>query len=307
MVGILDLENFNGGQADLAKDIAKVGIVDSPLYSEIPKGIPERMAERWKGHNWKYRIMPTGGVNPGFLGGSAPAEAQSYNYDSSLNHYEIFKHSYGVDGSMEDAENIEGSSEFQEQKALTYIEHRLTIEKSLFKPGQAPVQENKGTSTAGKLGSLDHWCGVENTLDMTAAGVAINDNYLRQFVKFGGTRGVPTTHIYVNDLVRDQIDEIFKDQIRRSPGSEKALVMPHYTVIKNLPYTPLLKIIYSNVVPQGEVFGVNMESLKFVYQRLTKDKPWNDGDDAVKSQVITEATLRVNNPWGVSKITGIAV
>jgi hypothetical protein len=303
MIGVLDLKSFNGGEADLAKAIAQVGVSDTPLFSAIPKGVPSRTAERWKGHGWKYEVLPVGDDNPGYLGGSAPAEAKSWDYQNSLNHYEIIKHSYGIDGSLEDAQNTEGKNELARQKTLCYMNHRLTIEKGLFKAGQAPVQEDKANDVKGKFGSLDHWCGIENTLDIASAE-GINDIHLRNFMKFGGTQGVPLTHIYVNDLVKDQLDDLFKSQVRRGSG-EKVLEFTNYTEIKNLAYSPNLKIVYTNKVPQGEVFGVNMQSLKLVFQRLTKDKPWNDGDDAVKSQVISELTLRINNPFGVCKIKGI--
>lgn len=305
MVGILDIENFKGGNVDLAKAIAQVGVSDTPLFHAIAKGTPEKSGERWDGHNWRYEILPTGDDNPGFLGGSAAATAQSWDYQSSKNYYEIFKHSYGVEGSMEDTQNTAEKNELARQKMLCYMNHRLTIEKSFFKAGQAPVQENKGTSTKAKMGSLDHWCTVENTLDVASAG-GINDIHLRNFMKFGGLNGVPLTHIYVNDKVKDQIDDLFKDQIRRGAG-EKVMEYTNYTEIKNLAYSPNLKIVYTNKVPQGEVFGVNMASLKFVYQRLTRDKPWENGDDAIQSQVITEATLRVNNPFGVAKVKGISI
>lgn len=303
MIGILDLGRFNGGQADLALEIAKVGVSDTPLFNAISKGMPSKMGQRADGHTWRYELLPTGDDNPGYLGGSAPASAKSWDYRSSLNHYEIFKHTYGIDGSLEDAQNTEGKSELARQKALCYMNHRLTIEKSFFKANQAPVQEDKENSVKGKMGSLDHWCALENTLDLGGAN-SINDIHLRNFMKFGGMQGVPLTHIYVNDLVKDQLDDLFKDQIRRM-GGEKVLEFTNYTEIRNLAYSSNLKIVYTNKVPQGEVFGVNMPSLKFVYQRLTKDKPWENGDDAIKSQVITEATLRVNNPFGVCKIKGI--
>lgn len=305
MTGLLSLENFTGGNVDLAKKIAQSGVVDTPFFATVPKFVPEKAAQRWQGHKWLYENMPTGSTPEGFLGGSAAADAVSYGYEDATNHYQIFKDTYGVDGSMEDAENIEGTKEFKRQGTLAKINHRMTIENSIFLPGQAPVQENKGTSTKGRMGSLDHWCGVENTLDLLGAN-AMNDDRLRTFLKFGALNGVPMTHIFVNDKVRDQIDDIFKSQIRKS-GDDKVLVMPHYSEIKNMAYAPSLKIVLSTKVPQGEMFGVHMPQIGLVYQRLTKDKPWTDGDDAVKSQIISELTLRINSPFAVAKVAGVQV
>jgi hypothetical protein len=304
MTGVIDLANWNGGNVDLAQKIAKVGVTDTPLFSAIPKGVPSTKGERFKGHQWKYEEMPTGDNASGFLGGSAPADAKHWGYSQSENHYQIFKDTYGIEGSMEDAQNVEGKNELARQKAMAYMNHRLTIEKSLFASGQAPVQEDKATSRAGRMGSLDHWCVAENTLDLAGAGM--NDVFLRNFMKFGGTRGVPLTHIYMNDLVKDQLDDLFKAQVRRGSG-EKVLEFTNYTEIKNLAYSPNLKIVYTDKVPQGEIFGVNMQSLKLVYQRLSKDYDLGRNKDAVEKEVITELTLRVNNPFGVSKVKNIGV
>ena len=305
MVGIVGLDSWKGGDVDLAQKIASVGVTDTPLFSAMYKGVPSKKGQRFEGHAWKYEEMPTGRDNSGFLGGSAPAGAVNWGYEESKNHYEIFKDTFGIEGSMEDAQNTEGKDELARQKAMAFMEHRLTIEKSLFKAGQAPVQENKGTSTVGKMGSLDHWCTVENTLDLLGAN-AMNDIYLRNFMKFGGTKNVPLTHIYVNDLVKDQLDDMFKASVRRGSG-EKVLEFTNYTEIKNLAYSPNLKIVYTDKVAQGEIFGVNMPSIGLIYQRLTKVYKQGRSKDAYEEEVITEATLRVNNPFGVSKVTGIQI
>jgi len=303
MDGILDLENFNGGDVDLSKKIAKVGLTDTPFFHDVPKGVPTKTAERWKGHDWKYQLMPTGDDPDGHLGGSAPAGAKSWDYQNSKNHYQIFKDTYGVEGSLEDAKNIEGTTEFQNQKSLSLINHGMTIENGIFKEGQAPIQEDKSTNTAGKMGSLDHWCGVHNTLDLGGTN-SLNDDFLRQFLKFGALKGVPFTHIYVNDQVRDQIDDIFKSQIRKS-GDDRVLVMPHYTQIKNMAYAPSLKIRLSTKVAQGEIYGASMAHMKLVYQRLSKIYKLARLKDAVEEEVISELTLRINNPHAVAKAKGI--
>jgi hypothetical protein len=189
MTGLLQLDNWSGNEADLSKKIAQVGKTDSPLFSAIPKGVPVKSADRFAGHSWKYETMPTGdGSLDGFEGGSAPEATKYYDYDTSMNHYQIFKDTYGIEGSMEDAQNIAGKQELARQKAMAYMNHRMTIEKALFKTGQAPVKENKGTTTPAQFGSLDHWCTVDNTHPM---GGAITEAGLREFMKIGGMNGVP--------------------------------------------------------------------------------------------------------------------
>jgi len=305
MQGLVNLKSWGGGQDDLYEKIAKLGAVDTPFFSAINKYMPSRKAERWKGHSWRYEDMPTGKSSAGFLGGSAPAEAESWGYSNSLNHYEIFKDTYGIEGSMEDAQNVEGKAELARQKTMAAINHRLTIERSLFALDQAPVQEDKANDVAGRMGSLDHWCVTENTID--ADDNIMSDTLLRNFAKIGGTdKGMPVTHIYVNDLVKDQIDDLFKAQVRRGAGG-KVVEFPNYTEVKNLAYSPNIKIVYSRFVEQGLMFGVNMPSLAFVYQRLTKDEELGRVKDAVEKEIITEATLRVNNPFAVCKMENIKV
>ena len=69
MQGVVSLENWQGGDVDLARKIAKVGVVDTPLFSAIAKGVPSRKGQRFEGHSWKYENMPTGKANSGCLGG----------------------------------------------------------------------------------------------------------------------------------------------------------------------------------------------------------------------------------------------
>lgn len=305
MEGLLSIDNYSGSEIDLSKKIAAVGMTDTPLFSEISKYVPSRKAKRFEGHQWQYETMPTGDNPTGHMGGSEPAAAKSYGYSESKNHYQIIKDTYGVEGSVEYAQNAEGKEELKRQRAMAYINHGMTIENALFLANQAPVQENKGTSTAGRMGSLDHYCGVETTLELPA-DTSMNDDYLREFLKFGALKGVPMTHMYVNDKVRDQIDDIFKSQIRKS-GDDRVLVMPHYSEIRNMAYAPKLKIVLSTKVPQGEIIGVNMPSLALVYQRLTEDYDIARTKDAVEKEVISELTLRVNSPYGVSKAKNIKV
>jgi hypothetical protein len=113
-------------------------------------------------------------------------------------------------------------------------------------------------------------------------------------------------HIYVNDKVKDQLDDLFADTIRRTSG-EKVMTFTNYTEVKNLAYSPSLKIVYSRFVPQGVIYGVNMPSIALVYHRLSKDYELARVKDAVEREIITETTLRVNNPYGVGKMTGITV
>ena len=304
--GLVGLGSLGGGEADLSRKIAKVGIVDTPLYSAIPKYVPKKSADREFGHAWKYEEMPTGRKNSGFHAGSEPADPKSWGYEKSLNHYEIFKDTYGVEGSMEDAENIAGSDEFARQKAMAFMEHRMTIENSLFDDTQAPIAPDKENGIVGKTAGLYHWCGVHNTLDLTVDNVQLNDVYLRNFLKFGGLNGVPTTHMYVNDLVKDQVDDLFKDQIRRTPGAT-IMKYANYTEIHNLAYCPRLKIVWTHKMKQGDILGANMPSLALVYQRLSKKYPLGRVKDAVSEEVISELTCRVNNNHGVSLLKGLKI
>lgn len=307
MEGILNTSNFTGGQADLTNYIAKLGWNDTPLFSMIQKAVPAKTAKSYLGHAWQYETAPDGDDTNEHKEGSVPAAATTEVLGDSLNHYQIIKHTYGVTGSAEDLTRRDGELELSRQGALKAIAHRKTIEKQLFK-GTAPVQrvgiEGDVGSVAGKMGGLGHWCTVNNTVTVTAT--AFSMKLLKEMFKMSFLNGVPMTHIFMNDFQKDALDDILDSKTRTGQGV-KSLDANNIEFIKNIVYAPNVKVILSPYVAQGDIYGVSMPNLALVYQRLTKAYELSRTSDAVKKELISELTLRVNNPYGVTKLTGLTV
>ncbi len=301
MNGLLFLENMEGGQIDLVKKIAKVGYNDTPLFSMIQKAVPSNRTKPYEGHTWQYEEADDGDDINAYPEGSAPATAVSNILGVSKNHYQIIKHTYGVTGSTEYAETSEGQKELQRQGVLRAKVHRKTIEKALFK-AQAPVQ--RAGATVGRMGGLLHWATVQNTID--AAGANIQMQMLRELLKIGWSKGVPTTHIFVNDKQKDKLDDLLETKVRVGAGG-KILQFTNYTEMKNMPYVDRVKIILSPYVEDNDLIALNLNSLALVYHRLTHTKDIPTGDDVVSKQLISELTLRVNNPYAVTRLQNLGV
>ncbi len=301
MDGILNIENMAGGEADLVKKIAKVGFNQTPLFSMIQKAVPLKKSKPIMGHSWQYEVADDGDDNNAFQEGSNPAGAKSNVLGVSSNHYQIIKHTYGISGSAEDAQTTEGQSELKRQGALRTIVHRKTIEKALFK-NQAPVQRDVSGSVVGKMGGLLHWASAEVTED--AGGNTLTMAKLRDMLKIGYKKGVPVTHIFCSDIQKDILDDLLDTRVRTGLGGN-VLKFTNYTEIKNLSYAPNVKIILSPYISDTQIIGVNMPSLALVYQRLTKSYDLARTRDVFEKELISELTLRVNNPYAVSLLDNL--
>ena len=305
MNGLLFIESMNGGQADLVKKIAKVGFTQTPLFSMIQKAVPTSRTKPIMGHNWQYEEMDEGDDDNSHNEGSVPAEATSNILGTSGNHYQIIKDTYAVTGSAEQAQTTEGQTELKRQGAIKLVKQRKTIEKLLFSD-QAPVQRNEKATTpiAGKAGGLKHWATAEVTID--AGGATLTMAKLRDMCKVGWKKGVPITHIFCADIQKDILDDLLDSKVRVGQGGN-VLKFAHYTEIKNLSYAPNVKIILTPYLANNQLVGVNMPSLALVYERLTKAYDLARTRDAVEKELITELTLRVNNPYGVSLLDDLGV
>ena len=305
MDGIVYVDRMGGGQADLVKSIAKVGFNETPLFSMIQKAVPISTSKPIMGHSWQYETMDDGDDNNAHNEGSAPAGAKSNVLGTSTNHYQIIKDTYGVTGSVENAKTTEGQLELKRQGVIALKRHRKTLEKALFK-NQDPVQRDNGSDpvVAGKMGGLLHWATAENTVD--GGGNALTMAKLREMIKIGWSKGMPITHIFVSDIQKDILDDLLDAKVRIGQGGN-VIKYANYTEIKNLSYAPNVKIILSPYVANNQVVGINMPSLALVYQRLTKAYDIPSGDDVVQKQIISELTLRVNNPYAVGLLDNLGV
>lgn len=298
MEGLIFLKDLQAGRADLAANIAKLGYHDTPLFNMIQKAVPEKTAKGAFGHEWFYEDGVDGDASNAHLEGSAPATATHGTLGQSKNHYQIIKHTYGITGSMEGKSDIEGQEELIKEGTRKAKQHRKTIEIALL-GAQAPVQRD--TAVIGKMGGLKHWCTVNNTVDI---GGDLTIQMLREMFKIGYYQSVSTTHIFVSDTQKDRLDDIFAEKNRGVFG-QTILQDTNYTQLDNFAYAPKVKVILTPYINDDEIIGVNAGSLALVYQRLTKAYDLARTADTVQKELISELTLRVNNPYGVTRISGL--
>ncbi|NOQ32446.1 MAG: hypothetical protein GQ570_15160 [Helicobacteraceae bacterium] len=302
MIGINSVENFIGGDADLVKAISKLGYNDTPFFNAVMKATPAKSAESWKGHAWRYETSPDGDDSNAHVEGSAPAAATSSDLSSSLNHFQIIKHTYGVTGSMEDKERSDGTSELTNEGARSSIAHRKTIEKAIFGT-QAPVQGVKSTSTAGVMGGLQNWLTVDNTLDLAGD---LSMSLIRELLKLSYLNGQTCTHLYMGDKQKDALDDLLSAKVNVNVGAT-TLEGTNYMTLKNMVYAQNVKVVLSPFVASDEILSVNHADLALVYQRLSKTEEIARTKDAIEKELISELTLRVNNPFTVGKLSGLSV
>jgi len=299
--GLIFLEDLGAGQADLAMRIAKLGYYDTPLFNMIQKATPDKKTKSAFGHQWYYEDGIDADDDNAHIEGSDPATPTHGTLGESKNHYQIIKHTYGITGSMEDKTDLEGSDELKNEGVRKAKQHRKTIEKILFNAG-APVQRVKN-SVAGKAAGLRHWCTVQNTVDI---GGDLSIQMLREMFKIGYYQSMPTTHIFLGDKQKDALDDIMADKNRGILG-QTILKDTNYTQLDNFAYAPKVKVILTPYVDEDEIIGVNLPSLALVYQRLTKTYDIARTKDAIEKELISELTLRVNNPFGVTRISDLNV
>jgi len=297
MDGLIFLEDLKAGSTDLATKIAKLGYYDTPLFNMIQKAMPDKKTKSAFGHEWYYEDGIDADVSNAHIEGSNPATPTHGTLGQSKNHYQIIKHTYGITGSMEDKTDIEGSNELKNEGARKAKQHRKTIEKILFGK-DAPIQRNKDIS-AGKMAGLRHWCTIQNTVD---TGGDLSIQMLRDMFKMGYYQSMPTTHIFLGDKQKDRLDDIMADKHRGSLG-QTILQDTNYTQLDNFAYAPKVKVILTPYVDEDEIIGINAPSLALVYQRLTKSYDIARTKDAIEKELISELTLRVNNPYAVTRIS----
>lgn len=299
MDGIIFTNSFQGGEADLTNHIASMGMHDAPFYGLIPKAVPSKKAKASLGHTWEYETPVTAGSIDGFDEGSAPAEATVEVLGESKNHYQIFKETYGETGSAEGSERRDGQKSLNVEGTKKSIKQRLSIEKAMF-VNAAPVKRvNTGTKVKGKLGGLPHWHTAENSFD--AVNEELSIKLLREYFKLHYKKGIGLTHIFVSDIQKDRIDDIYST-LTRVGGGQVAYEAHNIMTLKNFAYAPDVKVVMSEYVPDGDIFGVQMDNLALVHQRLMKTYELGRIDDAVKKEIITELTLRVNHPFATGKL-----
>lgn len=304
MDGIIFLDDVQTPHKDLVLKMAKIGKTDTPFYALINKGVPDKKGKAIDGHGWWYETRATGSDDNAHVEGGSTANHVERSLGESKNHYQIIKHIFGVTGSAKGKEDIEGKEEFEVAGVTSMDDHLLTIERILLSDA-APVQRNNASTpkVPGKLGGIRHWLTIENSVP--AAGAALSKALLRDMFKIGWKQGVETQYVFMNDTQKDALDNIDIES-NNSIYGKKDLRVNDYQTLKNFTYAKDVQVILTPHLPQNMILGVNADSVALVHQRLTEIETLGKSGDSLEKTIITELTLRVNNPYGVTAITGLA-
>lgn len=304
MDGIILLDNQITPEKDMINEMAQMGRIETPLYSIIQKATPSSRGKAIDGHQWWYESRPEGSDANAHIEGGNTGNSVSRTIGESKNHYQIVKSAYGISGSMEGKIDIENKDELARLGTIALEDHTKSLEKILMS-NQAPLQRvnTTGSEVAGKMGGIGHWMTAENT--NTSSG-NLSRQLLRELFKFGYKNGVPCTHIFLSDTQKDRLDDLDLEYMRGVIGGDK-LKVNDYMTLENFAYAPNVKVVLSPYVAEDEIIAINADSLALVHQRLTK--PYEKGrmSDAIEKEIITEATLRVNNPFAVAKLSGLTI
>lgn len=304
LAGLMSTQDAFGHAADLFNDIKRVGWGSTPFFSSLSAKAPTAKTKSFFGHEWLYEEIPDGDANNAHIEGDAPAPLSVESMGSLKNHYQIFKDSYGVSGSEDEAERVDGTKELMQQFALKSIKHRKSIEMALL-GSQAPVQRvNTGVKVAGRLGGIKHFLSAAN--DFNAAGANLTYPILREILKPGFMHDLPVKVLMMNDTQKDALDDILWSKTMVNAFNPQT-IENNITLIKQTAYGNDIKVIFSPFLAADEIIAYNPEYINPVVYRPTRKKPIPDGDDAMKEQIITELTLRVSHPFAVCRLKGLAV
>ena len=303
MDGIVYLEDINTPDADIVKEMETVGKVDTPFYHLAKKAVPKDTAKPIDGHGWWYELRPKGTGKNKHIEGGTTTNKTNRNIGKSLNHYQIVKHEYGVTGSSKNKKDINGTNEFEALGTTTMEEHMLDIEiicLSDNEPVQRVNNDDESLSVPGEMAGIRHWLVLENTIQ--GGGAPLSKQLLRDMFKIGWREGVECKYAFMNDSQKDKLDNLDKDSNNGIYGKND-LRDNNYQTIKNFSYAKEpVKVIITPHLPQNMILGVNFDCVALVHERLTEiEKLGKIGDKDIKT-IISELTMRVNNPYAVCAI-----
>jgi len=300
---ITSLEAY-GHEIDLYNDIKNVGWAETPFMSSLKDMAPSARTNPSFGHKWMFMDIPDGAANA-HLEGSASATPEKFLLGDATNHYQIFKNTFGVTGSEDAATGIDNKKELARQMDMTRIKHAKSIEMALV-GAVAPVQ--RGAAVAGKLGGLKHFLTANTDLDqaIAAVGQSLTWQMVRDVLKTGFLKGIPYTHIMMNDVQKDALDDIlFSKTTNQNMSNTK--IDNNVTIIGNTAYGNNIKVILNPFLADDEIIAYNPEYVNTVIWRPTKVKDVSKDVDGVTKEIITEMTLRVEHEYAIARLKGLAV
>lgn len=294
-----------GKDADLETNIVKVGWSSTPFLSTIPSGAPvSRSAKAAAGHRWFYDEEPDGeGLTNAHIEGSAPAASKYYVGAELSNHYQIVKNTYGVSGSEAESVMVNGKLVLTDQFDKTTMTQKKTLEQVLLSD-QAPVQRvnTVGLEVAGKCGGLKYFATANNTI--TEPSTTLSWKLLRELLKIGFQQGGEYSHIMMNDIQKDVLDDIVFSKAQTTLNASR--LENNVTMIGSTAYGNNIKIILNPYLNDDEIIAYRPRDIYKVNWRPMHTKELGRDKDALEKEIISEFTLRVCHPYAFAWLKGLA-
>jgi hypothetical protein len=292
-----------GHDIDLFNEIKEIGWVNTPFLSSLKDMAPRARTNPSFGHKWMFMDVPDGDENAQ-LEGSPSVPVEKFALGNATNHYQIFKNSFGVSESENVATGIDDKKELARQMDMSRIKHMKSMEMALLSD-TAPVQRvNTATPVAGKLGGIKHFLTASTDNGMQAA--TLTWKHIRELLKIGFLKGIPYTHIMMNDVQKDALDDIlFSKTTNMNMANSK--IDNNVTIIGNTPYGNNIKVTLNPFLADDEIIAYNPEYVNTVIWRPTKVKDVSKDVDGTVKEIITELTLRVEHEFALSRLKNLAV
>lgn len=302
--GLITNEEAFGKDADLERDIKKIGWTKTPFLSTIESRAPKsRSGTAASGHRWNYEEVQKGNMDNAQIEGDKFVEPSYYVGEELLNHYQIVEDAYGASGTEEDSTRIDGKLVLASQFEHSSQVHKSAIEQILLSDQAAVKRVNQGANKiAGRCGGLKSFAHAGNTITL-ANTPKLSWQNVRDILKVGFKKGVGYTHIMMNDTQKDALDDILFDKARSQLNAK--VLNNHVTMIGATAYGNNISIMLNPYLPDDEIIAYNAKSIYKVNWRPMKTIETAKVKDAIKKVILSEFTLRVEHPYAFAWIKGL--
>lgn len=301
--GLVGLDEAFGKEADLEKNIRKVGWTQTPFLSTISVGAPtSRAGTAASGHRWYYDEEPDGTLSNAHIEGSDPASAEYFVGGELVNHYQIAKNTYGVSGSNAESTMVNGKPVMTDQFEKTTMRHKKSIEMILMSDQSAVQRVNTaGSQVAGVSGGLKSFSTANNTIDATGATLTLQ--YIRDIMKIGYLNGLNFSHIQLGDTQMDVIDNIMNSKIAVNAWGMEQIADGVTSIKTKYGKASLMLNPFAN---NDEIIAYDPSMIYKVNWRAMHTKEIARTKDAIEKEIISEFTLRVCHEYGFAWLKGLA-
>lgn len=282
--------NFtNAEQISLAKEIAVIGVQDTPFTSLLmAKGNIERALSTV--YTWREKTL-SHDEDLSAVEGSDDIEFFETARAELSNILEIFKKGASISGTAVAMNSTQFASEVSDR----VLELKVNMEKKFINGLKA---DGSATPFKRQLSGLIEMADSSNAVEVTGA---IAEADIKQVMRnlWNQDLSEGTVYAFVNADIKEQIDEIYKDKYGYSH------VTTDFGLLVDSINTNYGRVhfVLSKHVPTDKVVVFKDTYVDLAYLRQPHFEPLAKSGDSIKGQVIAEATLKVASKKAVAVVT----